>query len=97
MVEWPGCHHYYLNHAPEHGLADSNTSREGTQTRPGDTLSKPSCQTLCYSKASFKVERARFSAPQLSRACSDIKQADCMRWLGENHDSTALLAYICIR
>ena len=32
------------------------------------------------------LERARSSAPQLSRACNDIKQAYCMRWLGENHD-----------
>jgi hypothetical protein len=88
--KWPRCPHGYLVSCPEHVPGHSTTSREGTQTRPGDTLSKPSCQTLCYSKASFKLERARSSAPQLSRACSDIKQADCMRWLGENHDSTAL-------
>ena len=50
------------------------------------TVDTTSCQKLCCSEASFKLERARSSAPQLSRACNDIKQVDCMRWLGENHD-----------
>ena len=45
-----------------------------------------SCQKLTCSEASFKLERARSSAPQLSRAFNDTKQADFMRWLGENHD-----------
>jgi hypothetical protein len=54
------------------------------------TADPPSCRKLYCFRASFKLERARSSAPQLSRACNDIKQADCMRWLGENHDSTAL-------
>jgi hypothetical protein len=64
----------------------SNTSQ--------DTPPRPSGQKLTAPQASLKLERARSSAPQLSRACNDTKQADSMRWLGENHNSTALISAI---
>ena len=46
MAQWPRFPHDYLVACPEHVPGHSTTSREGTQTRPGDTLSKASCQTL---------------------------------------------------
>jgi hypothetical protein len=35
------------------------------------------------------VVRTRSSATQLNTACNDIRRGGWMRWLGENHDSTA--------
>ena len=90
IAQWHRCPQEYPLDCPDHVPRHSTTSREGTQTRLGDTLSPGSCKKLYCSQASIKVERARYSAPQLSRACDDIKQAYSMRWLGENHDSTAL-------
>ena len=90
MAEWPRCPHDYLSACPDHGRAGGKHSPQGHQNRCHAQSTQPLAKSFYLFRASFKLERARSSAPQLSRACNDIKQADCMRWLGENHDSTAL-------
>ena len=77
---------HYLSACPDHGRADTTLSSEGSKPVPPTQSTQASCQSFYLFRASCKVERARSSAPQLSRACNDIKQGDWMRWLGENHD-----------
>ena len=91
MAEWPRCPHDYLSACPTGGPSWRKASSQGLENRCHAQSTQPPVKVYCL-RASFKLERARSSAPQPSRADNDTdtKQAGYMRWLGENHDSTAL-------